>query len=168
MGTSGTRHRITLPVVLLATGALVTVTATSGATHPRPAGLTDAPAAVPSRSGAPTSTVDRVADFYGAYIDVLYDTGGGRLSQALRGHYLTAGLRHSLARWESVHHKDGVLRIKGVPTAWKVVYNDSGMGHCWSRVTLTWKDSGNHVHHTRLMVQSDLATRLISAIKADA
>ncbi|MBJ3810678.1 hypothetical protein JGB26_26875 [Streptomyces flavofungini] len=135
--------------------------------HPESSGRTDAPAAVPARSGAPTSTVDRVADFYGAYIDVLFDTGKGRLAHALRSHYLTAGLRQSLVRWESAHHKDGVLRVKSVPTAWKVVYNDSAMGHCWTRVTLTWQDSGNHVHHTRLLVQSDLATRLISGIKAD-
>ncbi|QDQ16077.1 hypothetical protein FH965_01865 [Streptomyces spectabilis] len=157
---------MTLLAVLLATGALVT--AASGAAHtPSSSGRTDAPAPVPSRSGTPTSTVDRVADFYGAYIDVLHDTGDGRLALALRGHYLTAGLRHSLARWESTHHKDGVLRAKGVPTAWKAVHNDSGMGHCWSRVTLTWKDSGNRVHRTPLMVQSDLTTRLISAIEAD-
>ncbi|WP_030684391.1 hypothetical protein [Streptomyces sp. NRRL B-1347] len=168
MATSGTRRLITLPAALLATGTLVTATATSGAAHTQSSGRTDTPAAAPSRSGTPTSTVDRVADFYGAYIDVLYDTGNGRLARALRGHYLTAGLRHSLARWESTHHKDGVLRVKGVPTAWKVVYNDSGMGRCWSRVTLTWKDSRGHVHHTRLMVQSDLTTRLISAIKTDA
>ncbi|AZQ40899.1 hypothetical protein EJ357_43700 [Streptomyces cyaneochromogenes] len=123
-------------------------------------------AGTPARSGSPTSTVDRVADFYGAYIDVLFDSGRGRLANSLRGHYLTEQLRSSLARWEAAHHRDGVLRAKGVPIAWKVVYNDSGMGHCWTRVTLTWQDTGNQVHRTHLMVQSDLATRLISGIKA--
>jgi hypothetical protein len=116
------------------------------------------------RSGSPQSTVDRVADFYGAYIDVLYDSGHSPLADSLRRHYLTAGLRHSLARWEAAHHKDGILRAKGVPTAWKVVYNDSGMGHCWTRATLTWQD-GNRTRHTHLMIQSDLATRLISGIR---
>ncbi|QIB49340.1 hypothetical protein G3H79_34780 [Streptomyces aureoverticillatus] len=125
------------------------------------------PQAPLARGGSPQSTVDRVADFYGAYIDVLFDSGRGRLSHALRNHYLTPGLSHSLARWEAAHHKDGVLRAKEVPTAWKVVYNDSGMGHCWSRVTLTWKVSENQVRHTHLMVQSDIATRLISGLKMD-
>ncbi|PWI20286.1 hypothetical protein DI272_03240 [Streptomyces sp. Act143] len=109
--------------------------------------------------------MDRVADFYGAYIDVLYDSGRGRLADSLREHYLTPRLRADLARWEKTHHKDGVLRAKGVPAAWKVVYNDSGMGHCWSRVTLTWEDSGNRVHHMRLLVRSDLETQLISGIQ---
>nr|WSY50442.1 hypothetical protein OG999_10100 [Streptomyces sp. NBC_00886] len=62
---------------------------------------------------------------------------------------------------------DGVLRGKSVPTGWKVVYNDSGMGHCWTRATLTWQDSAHKVHHTHLMIQSDLATRLISDIRTD-
>ncbi|MCI3928876.1 hypothetical protein [Streptomyces sp. AN091965] len=168
MAKSRTRRRVMLREALLATGVLVAVTATSGAAHTESPGRTGAGPVVPSRSGTPASTVDRVADFYGSYIDVLYDTGKGRLAHALRGHYLTTGLRHGLARWESAHHEDGVLRAKSVPTAWRVDYNDSGMGHCWSRVTLTWKDSKNHVHHTRLMVQSDLDTRLISSIKADA
>ncbi|KAB1139876.1 hypothetical protein F7R91_38245 [Streptomyces luteolifulvus] len=117
------------------------------------------------REGSPQSAVDRVADFYGAYIDVLYDSGRGQLANSLRGHFLTSGLRHNLVRWEAVHHKDGVLRGKGVPIAWKVVYNDSGMGHCRSRVALTWQDSADRVRRTHLLIQSDLATRLISDIR---
>ncbi|MDC0765368.1 hypothetical protein [Streptomyces sp. HD] len=129
----------------------------------RPATVTTVTA--PARGGSPASTVDRVADFYGAYIDVLYDSGRNRLADSLRGHYLTPKLRSALARWETAHHKDGVLRAKGVPVSWQVVYNDSGMGHCWTRVTLTWQDSGSRVHRTHLMVQSDLATQLISGIR---
>jgi hypothetical protein len=131
------------------------------------ADATSATTTAPGRTGSPTSAVDRVADFYGTYVDVLYDSGHGRLTSALRAHYLTPGLQRSLARWEATHHKDGVLRAKGVPTRWSVVYNDSGMGHCWSRITLTWEDSGRRTHRTHLMIQSDLATMLISDIKVD-
>ncbi|WP_405531021.1 hypothetical protein OG426_53745 [Streptomyces canus] len=130
---------------------------------PRPPPSHPAAAAAPR----PASSVDRVADFYGAYVDVLHDSGRGRLSGALRAHYLTAGLQRSLTRWEAAHHRDGVLRAKGVPVQWSVVHNDSGMGHCWSRVMLTWQDSAHLTHRTHLMVQSDLATGLISAIKTD-
>ncbi|WP_063795212.1 hypothetical protein [Streptomyces silaceus] len=124
-------------------------------------------AAPPTRSGSPASTVDHVADFYGAYIDVLHDAGRASLTDGLRHHYLSAGLRKSLARWESAHHRDGVLRAKGVPTAWKVTYQDSGMGHCWTRVTLMWHDRHHQAHHSRLLVQSDLATMDITGIRTD-
>lgn len=168
MATSRTFRRVALVGAAVAIGASVPAAASGGVRADTPATVTTVTTvtSAPARSGSPTSTVDRVADFYGAYIDVLFDSGRGRLANSLRGHYLTEQLRSSLARWEAAHHRDGVLRAKGVPLAWKVVYNDSGMGHCWTRVTLTWQDSGNRVHHTQLMVQSDLATRLISGIKA--
>ncbi|MFD7708322.1 hypothetical protein ACFV6E_21480 [Streptomyces sp. NPDC059785] len=150
--------------VILALGVPASATAGGGgeSTEPRSAAVSAS-----ARGGSPQSTVDHVADFYGSYIDVLYDTGRGRLSGHLRSHYLTAGLRASLARWEATHHKDGVLREKGVPIAWEAVYNDSGTGHCRTRVTLTWQHAGKPVRHTHLMVQSDLATRLISGIRID-
>lgn len=119
----------------------------------------------PGRSGSPDSVVDRVADFYGAYIDARHGSGDKRLAQALRDHYLTVGLRHSLVGWEAAHYRDGVLRAKGVPIAWQVACNDSGMGHTWIRVTLTWHSSGNRSHHTHLMVQADLETMRISGIR---
>ncbi len=154
--------------------ALVGAVVALGASAPSPTrGVrADATATVttvtgPARSGSPMSAVDRVADFYGTYIDVLHDSGRNGLTDALRGHYLTDRLRANLVRWEGAHHNDGVLRAEGVPIAWEVVYNDSGMGHCWTRVTLTWQDPGKRVHHTRLMVQSDLQTQLISDIRAD-
>ncbi|WP_328494673.1 hypothetical protein OHS59_19445 [Streptomyces sp. NBC_00414] len=162
MTTSRVLSRLVLGGVLLALGASAPATATG---HRADAPVSSATA--PGRGGSPQSTVDRVADFYGAYIDVLYDSGRGRLADSLRGHYLTAELRRSLARWESTHHKDGVLRAKGVPMAWKVVHNDSGMGHCWTHVTLTWRDSGERVHRTHLTVRSDLDTRLVSGIHLD-
>lgn len=131
------------------------------------AGPTTAATTAPARRGSPHSAVDRVADFYGAYVDALYDSGRGGLADALRTHCLTAGLRADLAQWETAHHKDGVLRAKGVPIAWEVVYNDSGMGHCWTRVTLTWQDSADRVRRTHLMVQSDLESQLVSGIRVD-
>ncbi|MFZ3573020.1 hypothetical protein ACOKM5_39450 [Streptomyces sp. BH097] len=117
------------------------------------------------RSGAPASAVDRVADFYGSYIDILYDSGHGPLSHSLRAHYLTHNLQRTLSRWETTHRRDGVLRSNATPVEWRVDYHDSGMGHCWSTVTLTWKGRGHHTHHTSLTVRSDLATRLISDIR---
>lgn len=162
MATSRTLRRVTVVGAVAALGASVPAV-TSGVRADSPATVTTVIA--PARSGSPASTVDRVADFYGAYIDVLYDSGRNRLADSLRGHYLTAKLRSGLARWEATHHKDGVLRAEGVPISWKVVYNDSGMGHCWTRVTLTWQDAANRLHRTELMVQSDLATQLISGIR---
>ncbi|MDN3027927.1 hypothetical protein [Streptomyces sp. S.PB5] len=163
MTTSHTFHQLAWGSAVVALGLLASATVAGDTADATSA----ATAAAPVRTGSPTSAVDRVADFYGAYVDVLYDVGHGRLTSALRAHYLTPGLQRSLARWEAAHHKDGVLRAKGVPTRWTVVYNDSGMGHCWSRVTLTWQDSGHRTHRTHLMVQSDLATMLISDIKID-
>ncbi|MEU6394692.1 hypothetical protein [Streptomyces sp. NPDC046939] len=162
MNTSRSLHRTALVSAVLAAGLLATATLTGDAakaTAPGPVAVTS------GRGGSPTSAVDRAADFYGTYIDVLHDSGHGRLSAALRGHYLTGNLRHNLARWEAAHHEDGVLRAKGVPVQWSVAYNDSGMGHCWSRATLTWQDSGGRTHRTHLMVQSDLATGLVSGIE---
>ncbi|MET9296051.1 hypothetical protein [Streptomyces sp. NPDC003077] len=127
----------------------------------------DAPApglGVPSRTGSTESSVDRVADFYGAYVDARRD-GNGKLAEALRAHYLTGDLRTRLAKWEKAHHADGVFRDKKVPTTWRVTYNDSGMGHAWHRVRLTWGD-GAHARTTQLTVQSDLATLRISDIQS--
>ncbi|MDH6514864.1 hypothetical protein M2164_001346 [Streptomyces sp. SAI-208] len=158
MSTLRAFHHLGTGSVVLALGLLATATVTGDTAD------ATSTAVAPGRGGSPTSAVDRVADFYGAYVDVLYDSGHGQLSGALRAHYLTTGLQRALARWEAVHHMDGVLRAKGVPAQWSVVHNDSGMGHCWSRVTLTWQD-GHRTHRTHLMIQSDLATGLISGIK---
>jgi hypothetical protein len=146
---------------------------TPGATVPlaRPprAAATGRPAdlAAPARDGSPRSSVSHVADFYGAYTDALHDVGRGQLADVLRRHYLTPELRRELDRWETLHHQDGVLRAADLPVAWSVAYGDSGMGHCWSRVTLTWEEPGHAVRHTRLRIRSDLATRLISGIWPD-
>lgn len=55
----------------------------------------DAPqaaAAAPTVSGSPEGAFTRIADFYGAYIDAVYDNDGTRADQ-LRAAYLSAPLR---------------------------------------------------------------------------
>ena len=115
------------------------------------------------RAGSPESAVDRVADFYAAYIDALFD-GTDDLGDQLRTHHLTADLRQRLAAWEEVNHADGVLRAQDVPTRWEVRYVDSGAGHLFTTVTLTW-GSGPDAGHTRLAVRSDLGTKRISDVE---
>ncbi|MFD4657780.1 hypothetical protein ACFWP2_19375 [Kitasatospora sp. NPDC058444] len=115
------------------------------------------------RGGSPDSAADRVADFYGAYIDAVSD-GTDDLSGELRAHYLTEDFRRRLAAWEEANHADGVLRAQDVPTRWEVRYHDAGAGHLFTTVTLTW-GTGPDAGHTRLAVQSDLSTRLISDIE---
>jgi len=90
--------------------------------------------------------------------------GSGHLDTQLRTFYLTSGLRSRLATWEKHEHADGVLRAQDVPRAWKVTAGDSGMGHTWSTVRLTW-GSAQHPTYSYLTVQSDLATQKISDIK---
>ena len=133
----------------------------AGASVPAMASSTPPP---PARSGSNGPAYDRVADFYGAYIDAVTDQGSGRLDQQLRAFYLTKDLRTRLAKWEAREHADGVLRAQDVPRAWKVTPQDSGMGHTWSTVRLTW-GSDKHPTYTYLEVQSDLATKKISDIK---
>ncbi|MFD4563390.1 hypothetical protein ACFWOX_02970 [Streptomyces sp. NPDC058467] len=149
--------RTTVRVLIAA--ALLTV---AGASVPAFAGSTAPP---PARSGSNGAAYDRVADFYGAYIDAVTNSGSGHLGSQLRTFYLTSDLRSRLAKWESREHADGVLRAQDVPRAWKVTPGDSGMGHTWSTVRLTW-GSAQHPTYTYLTVQSDLATKKISDIKA--
>ncbi len=160
-------------VVGLAVGALALVavagTATAGQTHTaapaaRPAApVRAAAAAAPVRSGVPGSAVDRVADFYGAYIDAVSgDTG--TLSTQLRTAYLTPALQKRLTAWEAQEHADGVLEAQSIPYSWSVAYDGSGMGHTFSTVTLTW-DGGSHPEVTTLMISSDTATHQIADIK---
>ncbi|KOT90134.1 hypothetical protein ADK70_17825 [Streptomyces rimosus subsp. pseudoverticillatus] len=157
-----TTRRIALAVSVLALAPIASATATPVPAEPtsRLAG-TAMPAA---RSGSPQSVVDRVAHFYGAYVDARYDGRPGPLPGSLRQHYLTRNALKRLTVWEKTHHLDGVLRAKGTPVTWHVTYQDSAMGHCWSRVRLTWGPL-QHRHHSYLSVQSDLSTRLISDIK---
>ncbi|MCX5151922.1 hypothetical protein OHB36_35105 [Streptomyces sp. NBC_00320] len=116
-------------------------------------------AAAPSVSGSPEGAFSRIATFYGAYIDAVYDNDGTRAKQ-LRAAYLSAPLQRELAKWEETNHADGVLRAQNVPLEWKVTYVDSGMGKTNATVTLTWSGTDT----TRLRVQADLKTRKILSI----
>ncbi|MER7398484.1 hypothetical protein ABT381_23590 [Streptomyces sp. NPDC000151] len=147
--------------LLAASAAIPAFGATT--TAPPPAHAVQA-AAQPARAGSPESTVDRVADFYGAYIDAVYDEDG-RLARELRNHYLRSDLRKRLADWEAKNHADGVLRAQNVPVKWSVGYDGSGTGSAYTIVTLTW-DSGSHPSTSRLAVRSSLETRQITDIKA--
>ncbi|MFD5510859.1 hypothetical protein ACFWIB_24235 [Streptomyces sp. NPDC127051] len=154
----------TASLALAATAATAALTlafvtsasATAGAGAPQGDRTT---AAAPSVSGSPEGAFSRIATFYGAYIDAVYDGDGTRAKQ-LRAAYLSAPLQRELAKWEETNHADGVLRAQNVPLEWKVTYVDSGMGKTNATVTLTW--SGNDT--TRLHVQADLKTRKILSI----
>ncbi|MEU6119478.1 hypothetical protein ABZ840_33700 [Streptomyces sp. NPDC047117] len=146
--------------LLTASAAIPAFGATTTPPPVRPAAQT---AAEPVRGGSPESTVDRVADFYGAYIDAVYDEDG-RLAGQLRTHYLRADLRKRLATWESKNHADGVLRAQNVPVKWSVAYDGSGTGSSYTVVTLTW-DSGSRPSTSRVAVRSSLETRQITDIR---
>ncbi|MFE9610983.1 hypothetical protein [Streptomyces sp. NPDC006012] len=77
------------------------------------------------RGGSPDSAADRMADFYGAYTDAVFD-GTDDLSSQLRSHFLTKDLQQRLAAWGEINHADGVLRAQDVSTHWEVRYHDSG------------------------------------------
>jgi hypothetical protein len=117
----------------------------------------------PVGHGSPLSAVDRVDDFYGAYIDALFD-GHGDLADHLRKDFLTKDLQKRLAAWEKKNHADGVLRAQSVPNAWSVTYEGSGADHAFTTVTFTW-GTGKHATHTHVEVASQLSSRLISDIK---
>ncbi|MER6215488.1 MULTISPECIES: hypothetical protein [unclassified Streptomyces] len=117
-------------------------------------------AAPPSVSGSPEGAFTRIADFYGSYIDAVYD-GDGRTSDQLRAFYLSEPLQQELRQWEEANHADGVLRAQNVPLKWKVTSVDSGMGKTNASVTLTWSGNTTSTVH----VQADLATRKITAIR---
>ncbi|MDF3301520.1 hypothetical protein [Streptomyces tropicalis] len=133
-----------------------------------PAGHRAAPAAVVSTvQGDPRNVTQRVADFYGAYIDSVWDLdtpGASTDAKALRAFYLTDAARRKVAAFEAREHADGILFAQNVPVKWKVVYTGSGMGHATSRVTLTWSD-GKNPEVTAIDVQSDLRTRRITDLK---
>ncbi|MFB7307900.1 hypothetical protein [Streptomyces sp. NPDC056192] len=60
--------------------------------------------------------------------------------------------------------RDGVLRARNTPLAFKVTAGDSGAGHTWSKVRLTWS-GGKQPTYTCLTVQSDLRSGKISGIR---
>ncbi|GHD87540.1 hypothetical protein [Streptomyces naganishii] len=123
--------------------------------------------AVTASQGDPRDVTQRVADFYGAYIDAVWDGEGPAAAaqlKALRGFYLSAAARKKVAAYEAREHADGILFAQNVPVKWKVVYTGSGAGHATSRVTLTWGD-GSHAQVTSIDVLSDLRTRRITELR---
>ncbi|MFH8404266.1 hypothetical protein ACH4FX_05745 [Streptomyces sp. NPDC018019] len=161
-------NRTVRRAALAAALSALAVTAPAGASAtaaPAPAPAGDR-ADVPARSGSTESAVDRVADFYGGYLDAVHDEGRGALAEALRTHYLTPELRARLADWERREHADGVTRAQDAPRAWRVTYNDSAMGRAWTRVRLTF-GSAAQPRYTHLLVTSDLNTLRITDIRPD-
>lgn len=144
----------------LSLAAVTPALAGTGASHARPA-------AVSTAQGDPRNATQRVADFYGAYIDSVWaadDPAAAANAKALRAFYLSAAARKKAGAYEKKNHADGILFAQNVPVRWKVHYTGSGMGHSTSRVTLTWSDGGD-AQVTRIDVQSDLRTLKITALK---
>ncbi|WP_406381575.1 hypothetical protein [Streptomyces sp. NBC_01618] len=149
--------RTLFATALLTASAAVSVVPAATAAPQAPA------AAAPARSDAGAPAFQQVAHFYAAYIDAVTAQGGGKLATALRSFYLTPQLRTQLATWEQRNHADGVLRAQNTPLAFRVTSGDSGAGHTWSTVRLTWS-KGKHPRYSYLTVRSDLRTYKISGI----
>ncbi|MFJ3639893.1 hypothetical protein ACIPRD_09090 [Streptomyces sp. NPDC090108] len=171
------RQRKTLLTAVALTAGLTLAAVTpalagTGADRTDRTARTAAPAAgrtgaVPGGQGDPRQVSQRVADFYGAYIDAVWDgedPAAGTDLKALRAFYLSAGAQKKVAAWERKNHADGILFAQNVPVKWKVAYSDAGAGHATSRVTLTWGD-GRNAQVSRIDVQSDLKTRKITDLK---
>ncbi|MEU9623538.1 hypothetical protein ACIQWV_22540 [Streptomyces sp. NPDC098085] len=155
------RGRRAIGRTLFATALLTAATAV--AVVPAGAAAPQAPAAAAPAHSAGAPAYQQVAHFYGAYIDAVTAEGGGKLATALRSFYLTPRLRTQLGAWERRNHADGVLRAQNTPLAFRVTPGESGAGHTWSTVRLTWS-TGKHPTYTYLTVRSDLQTGKISGI----
>ncbi|MFG2233790.1 hypothetical protein ACGFNX_28020 [Streptomyces sp. NPDC048723] len=147
---------LTLAATAVLTLTLVTSASANGPTAGEPA---QSAAPAPSVSGSPEGAFTRIADFYGSYIDAVYD-GDGSSADRLRAFYLSEPLQAELRKWEEGNHADGVLRAQNVPLAWKVTSTGSGTGRTNATVTLTWGSDT-----TKVFVQADLATRKIVSIR---
>ncbi|MFF4756324.1 hypothetical protein ACWD5R_38635 [Streptomyces sp. NPDC002514] len=124
-------------------------------------------ASAPTVQGDPRSATQRVADFYGAYIDSVWDgedPAAGADAKALRAFYLTADARRKVEAYEAKEHADGILFAQNVPVKWKVAATGSGGGHATNRVTLTWSD-GPRAQVTKIDVRSDLRTLKITDLR---
>lgn len=121
-------------------------------------------AAAPAPQGDPRTATTRVANFYGAYIDAIWDNedpGSAAQAKALRAFYLSPALQKKVAAYEEREHADGILFAQNVPVKWAVSYTGSGAGHSTALVTLTWNDGANP-DVTKIKVQSDLRTLKIT------
>ncbi|MFE0517182.1 hypothetical protein [Streptomyces sp. NPDC058964] len=160
MRTRGRKALLTAATITaaLSLAAVTPSLAGTGATH------TDRATAA---HGDPRDVTQRVADFYGAYIDSVWDSespAAAANAKALRSFYLSPEARRKAAAYEAKEHADGILFAQNVPVEWKVAYTGSGAGHATSRVTLTWGD-GRHAQVTEIDVQSDLKTRRITDLR---
>ncbi|MFD8614978.1 hypothetical protein [Streptomyces sp. NPDC059631] len=173
-----TRRILIAAAALTAAGSLTAMTPVAAGPGTSPARTAAAPgtaartlsasvASVAAAQGDPRSVTQRVADFYGAYIDTAWDgsdPAAGADAKALKAFYLTAGARRAVAAYEAREHADGVLFAQNVPVKWKVAYAGSGGGHATSRVYLTWSD-GRNAQVTKIDVRSDLRTRKITDLR---
>ncbi|MER5731869.1 hypothetical protein ABT084_26625 [Streptomyces sp. NPDC002138] len=148
----------TAATAALSLAFVTTASASADGTAPKTAPV--AAAALPSVSGSPEGAFTRIADFYGAYIDAVYD-GDGTTADQLRSFYLSKPLQTELKKWEETNHANGVLRAQNVPSQWKVTSTGSGAGKTSATVTLTWGGGTT----TQIHVQADLATKKITSIK---
>lgn len=161
-----TRARITL---FAATG--IAAALSLGAVTPALAGTTaqtgTRSAATATAQGDPRAAATRVSDFYGAYIDALWDNEDPAASanaKALRAFYLSAAEQKTVATFEAKEHADGILFAQNVPVKWSVASTGSGAGHATALVTLTWSD-GQNPEVTKIKVQTDLRTRKITDLQ---
>ncbi|WP_030711825.1 hypothetical protein [Streptomyces sp. NRRL F-2580] len=151
---------LTLASAAVLTLAFVTTTSASASADGSTPKRAQAAAALPSVSGSPQAAFTRIADFYGSYVDAVYD-GDGQTADRLRALYLSEPLQAQLRQWEEANHADGVLRAQNVPLQWKVASTGSGTGKTNATVTLTWGGGAT----TKVYVQADLATRKIVSIR---
>ncbi|NKI41855.1 hypothetical protein [Streptomyces physcomitrii] len=120
--------------------------------------------AAQDRGGDPRDVTSRVADFYGGYIDAVYDLedpAAARAAEAARAFHLSAAAQKKVAAYEEKEHADGILFAQNVPVKWKVSADGTGAGHADTLVTLTWSD-GPDPQVTQIAVRSDLTTRKIT------
>lgn len=155
------RGRRLIGRTLLAAALLTAVAAVPAAAAAAPQRVS---AAAPAHDEVAAAEARQVAHFYGSYLDAVAAEDGADLARSLRGFYLTPALRKELSGWESRNHADGVLRAQNIPAGFRVTAGDSGAGHTWSTVRLTWGSAADPTY-TYLTVQSDLATGKISDIR---
>ncbi|MFG2308743.1 hypothetical protein ACGFS9_08630 [Streptomyces sp. NPDC048566] len=162
-----TRSRITLIAAAGAAAALSLGAITPALADTTPKQHPHSVAATTAVTGDPRAAVTRVADFYGAYIDSIWDIEDPAASAnatALRAFYLSPAEQRRVAAFEAKEHADGVLFAQNVPVKWNVRYTGSGAGHATALVTLTWSDGADPEVST-IKVQTDLRTRKITDLR---
>ncbi|WP_369216054.1 hypothetical protein [Streptomyces flavofungini] len=160
------RSTLVAATALAAAMSVAALTSTTAGASTPATGTYSVAKAVATSSGDPRSAVNRVSDFYGAYIDTVWtneDPAADDAAKALRSFYLSKAAQKKVAAFEAREHADGILFAQNVPVKWKVTYTGSGAGHATSLVTLTWSD-GADAQVTKIKVQSSLQTLKITDI----